>query len=120
MAIGSIAIRKNKKLKAKVINPNTGKPDWLFVYPYTRPSHSVGAAMTLKDKDYSVQLNPSIQQTLSLMGALWLESIGQHQPAPLDDTFSSLTEEITPRQTQVLALVSQGSTNQDTVKICRT
>jgi hypothetical protein len=66
----SIALRENRELKAKVINPETGKPAWLFVYPYTRPSHAVGAAITLKDKDYSIQLNPSIQQTLSLIGAL--------------------------------------------------
>jgi len=108
----SIALRQNRELKAKVINPETGKPAWLFVYPYTRPSHAVGAAITLKDKDYSIQLNPSIQQTLSLMGALWLEVIGENQPDLLTPP-PTFTEDITPRQAQVLALIAQGRTNQE-------
>jgi DNA-binding CsgD family transcriptional regulator len=108
----SIAIREGRELKAKVINPKTGRPAWLFVYPYARPSHAVGAAITLKDKDYSIQLNPSIQQTLSLMGALWLEVIGENQPDLLTPP-PTFTEDITPRQAQVLALIAQGKTNQE-------
>lgn len=105
------AIALDQEIKEIVRHPGTGEEAWLYVYPYRRPSNPVGACVMLKTRDYHVVLNPSIQKTLSLMGALWLEAVGI-EPA-LTTKPPTDFEEITPRQTQVLALIAQGRTNQE-------
>tara|TARA_B110000503_G_scaffold4598_1_gene6068 strand:+ start:277 stop:1158 length:882 start_codon:yes stop_codon:yes gene_type:complete len=105
------AIALDQEIKEVVRNPVTGEDAWLYVYPYRRPSNPVGACVMLKSRDYHVVLNPSIQKTLSLMGALWLEAVGIG-PSLITKAASDI-ETITPRQTQVLALIAQQRTNQE-------
>ena len=103
------AITQDQEIHEVVKNPITGEPAFIFIYPFRRPSHPVGACLMLKRTNYNMKLNPGIQQTLSLMGALWLESIGI-TPA-LTTVLPSQVEELSPRQTHVLALIAQGRTN---------
>ena len=103
------AIRDNIEVTTKVKNPNTGKDAWVFVYPYRRPSHPVGVAIMLKEQNLSITLSPGIQKTLSLMGALWLEALGEQTTPEINQSGSP--EDLTPRQINILVMIAQGMTN---------
>jgi len=103
------AIRDNIEVTAKVKNPKTGQDAWVFVYPYRRPSHPVGAAIMLKEQNLSITLSSGIQKTLSLMGALWLEALGEQTTPEINQ--SGNPEDLTPRQIHILGMIAQGMTN---------
>ena len=105
------AIATNQEAIEELTLPETGQKVWLHVYPYRRPSHAVGACVLTNTSDYHVVLDPEVQNTLSLMGALWLESLGI-RPAKETTALSDVTD-LTPRQTEVLSLIVEGFTNRE-------
>lgn len=101
------AIRENREAKGQVTNDDTGETFHVFVYPYRRPSNPVGMIVMVKTEDWAVVLEDDDQRTLSLMGALWLESLGIESSVSKDASPETLTD----RQITILKSIAEGKTN---------
>lgn len=104
----SRSIRENEETSAEVTNPETGETFWAFAYPYRNPDTPIGAVVGIREKNESVVLDPAIQQTLSRMGALWMEALGLSSEK-VTATFEP--ESLTPRQLDILQQMANGKTN---------
>lgn len=108
------AIRENVETSGQMVHPETGDSYWVFVYPYRRPSNPVGAVVMIKNENWAVVLDDEDQRTLSLMGALWLETLGVSELS--NGAKASSPEELTARQRTILQLIAEGKTNAEIAK----
>ena len=106
----SKAVRENVEAKGKLRNPETGEEFYVFVYPYRRPSNPVGVLVMVKTEDWAVVLPDDDQRTLSLMGALWLETLGVESTIPKTNGNGD-GQPLTERQKVILQRIAEGKTN---------
>lgn len=104
----AMSVRENQETSAEVTNPETGEKYWVFAYPYRNPDTPIGVVVGIREKNESVVLDPAIQQTLSRMGALWMEALGLGSEK-VTATFEP--ESLTPRQLEILQQMANGKTN---------
>lgn len=104
------SIRENTEVHGEITNRDSGEKFHIFAYPYRRPSNPVGVVVMVKTEDWAVVLEPDDQRTLSLMGALWLETLGL-TGSESNGSREADPDSLTPRQLTILQKISEGKTN---------
>lgn len=107
----SEAARTSKVVKAVQSDPLSGEELNLYCYPFSTPTHTVGVLVMIKSKPYDLDLEDQDQQTISMFGGLWLESLGLDAKSDQANTAVTESRELTERQLQVLKKMSHGKTN---------
>lgn len=107
----SEAARTNKVVKATQDDPTSGSKVNLYCYPFSTATHTVGVLVMIKSKPYDLDLEDQDQQTISMFGGLWLESLGLERNIQQTRKSAGESKDLTERQLQVLSMMSKGNTN---------
>jgi DNA-binding CsgD family transcriptional regulator len=105
------ASRTNKVTRGKFSDPETNDDVYVYCYPCSSLTQTVGMIVLLKNQEFDVELKEEDQVTLALVGALWLESIGALRLEGMPDAGSASPEDLTQRQLKILQQMSDGKTN---------
>lgn len=111
----SKSLRDSTETTGEFIDPDTGETLYLFVYPYLNPTVPNGASVMIKRKNEALQLDPSNQRTLSLLGSVWLDALGVSGMQVAGNSDPS-PQTLTERQMQVLKMMANGQTNSEIAK----
>ena len=107
----SRSVRENIEVRGQIEVPESKETLYIFGYPYRSPSHPVGIVVMVKTEDWAVVLPDEEQRTLSLMGALWLETLGVNSSANVGRASNADPDSLTPRQLNILQRMAEGKTN---------
>jgi DNA-binding CsgD family transcriptional regulator len=105
------AFRTNKVTKGTCVNSESGEELFVYCYPCSTQTQTVGMIVLLKTEEFDVELTELDQTTLALVGALWLESVGAGSIEDLHGAGASNPSELTDRQLSILQQMSDGMTN---------
>lgn len=107
----STAARTGIVSKGTVVDPDTGEENFLFCYPFTTPSHTVGIHVMIKSQDHDIPLEDQDQRTISMFAGLWLQTLGVTDQITRPSSANNESNELTDRQLTILKLMSGGLTN---------
>jgi len=105
------ASRSNKVTRGKFRDPETDKEVFVYCYPCSSLTQTVGIIALLKSQEYDVELKEEDQITLALVGALWLESVGASGLENQQGDGTETPEDLTGRQKAILQKIAEGKTN---------
>jgi DNA-binding CsgD family transcriptional regulator len=105
------ASRTNKVTRGKFSDPETNDDVYVYCYPCSSLTQTVGMIVLLKNQEFDVELKEEDQVTLALVGALWLDRIGALRLEGMPDAGSASPEDLTQRQLKILQQMSDGKTN---------
>jgi DNA-binding CsgD family transcriptional regulator len=105
------AFRTNKVTRGSFNSSETGENIFVYCYPCSTLTQTVGMIVLLKTTEYDVELREEDQVTLALVGALWLESVGAGSIEDRHGAGASNPSDLTERQLSILQQMSEGMTN---------
>jgi DNA-binding CsgD family transcriptional regulator len=105
------ASRTNKVTKGKFRDKTTDEDVFVYCYPCSTLTQTVGMIVILKSVEYDVELKEEDQITLALVGALWFESVGVSRFEDRHGTGAEFPSDLTDRQLRILQRMSEGMTN---------
>ena len=107
----SEASRSNRVTKGKFRDPETDEDVFVYCYPCSSLTQTVGMIVLLKNQEFDVELEEQDQITLALVGALWLEKVGVWSFEERQGSAEASPEDLTDRQLSILQQISEGKTN---------
>jgi DNA-binding CsgD family transcriptional regulator len=105
------AFRSNTVTRGMFKEAETGEDVFIYCYPCSNPNQTIGMIVLIKTEEYEFEQKEEDQAILSLVGALWLESVGAGSIEDRHGVGSSSPADLTERQLSILQQMSEGMTN---------
>jgi DNA-binding CsgD family transcriptional regulator len=105
------ASRSNNVTKGQFKDPETDDDVFVYCYPLSSLTQTLGVVVLLKSQESEVQLKEEDRVTLALVGALWLQSIGASTIEDRQGEGMVSPVDLTDRQLAILRQMSEGKTN---------